>query len=128
MERHPRSAVGWNADSYFLVEVDGRQRGLSVGMTLEELRGKVSPTLFAILQANAGRLNAGRAMASLTEHFEIEETEFTEEEFGPAFYGASLVNFPKTLKTKTVSKLTGSDKPSIELAPRYNPVRSHSLR
>lgn len=37
IERHPRSAVGWNADSYFLVEVDGRQRGLSVGMTLEEL-------------------------------------------------------------------------------------------
>lgn len=101
---------------------------LASGMTLEELRGKVSPKLFAILQANAGRLNAGRAMASLTEHFEIEETEFTEEEFGPAVYGASLVNFPKTLKTKTVSKLTGSDKPSIELAPRYNPVSSHSLR
>lgn len=101
---------------------------LASGMTLEELRGKVSPTLFAILQANAGNLNAGRAMSSLTEHFEIEETEFTEEEFGPAVYGASLVNFPKTLKTKTVSKLAGSDKPSIELAPRYNPVSSHSLR
>ncbi|HQZ96606.1 MAG TPA: DUF4912 domain-containing protein [Pyrinomonadaceae bacterium] len=96
---------------------------LASGMTLEELRGKVSPTLFAILQANAGQINAGRAMSSLTEHFEIEETEFTEEEFGPAVYGASLVNFPKTLKTKTVS----NKKPSIELAPRYNPVSSHSL-
>lgn len=96
---------------------------LASGMTLEELRGKVSPTLFAILQANAGQINAGRAMTSLTEHFEIDETEFTEEEFGPAVYGASLVNFPKTLKTKTVSNM----KPSIELAPRYNPVSSHSL-
>lgn len=37
MERHPRTAIGWNAESFFLVEVDGRQKGLSVGMTLEEL-------------------------------------------------------------------------------------------
>ncbi len=35
-ERHPRSAIGWNNHEYFLVEVDGRQRG-SVGMTLDEL-------------------------------------------------------------------------------------------
>jgi hypothetical protein len=37
LERHPRSAIGWNQDSYFLVEVDGRQQDLSVGMTLDEL-------------------------------------------------------------------------------------------
>jgi hypothetical protein len=36
-ERHPRAAVGWSKSHLFLVEVDGRQRGLSVGMTLEEL-------------------------------------------------------------------------------------------
>lgn len=35
-ERHPRAAIGWNQDSLFLVEVDGRQR-VSVGMTLDEL-------------------------------------------------------------------------------------------
>ncbi len=35
-ERHPRSAVGWNADAIFFVQVDGRQR-TSDGMTLEEL-------------------------------------------------------------------------------------------
>jgi len=35
--RHPRSAIGWNKDYIFLVEVDGRQRGLSIGMTLPEL-------------------------------------------------------------------------------------------
>jgi hypothetical protein len=38
-ERHPRTAVGWNGRCLFLVEVDGRQRGLSVGMTLDELAG-----------------------------------------------------------------------------------------
>lgn len=37
LERHPRSAIGWNEESFFLVEVDGRQPGFSVGMTLSEL-------------------------------------------------------------------------------------------
>jgi hypothetical protein len=37
LERHPRSAIGWNKNCYFLVEVDGRQEKLSAGMTLEEL-------------------------------------------------------------------------------------------
>jgi hypothetical protein len=35
--RHPRSAFGWNKDFFFLVEVDGRQSNLSVGMTFPEL-------------------------------------------------------------------------------------------
>ena len=35
--RHPRTAVGWNKDYFFLVEVDGRQLRLSAGMTLPEL-------------------------------------------------------------------------------------------
>ena len=34
--RHPRSAIGWNKDYFFMVEVDGRQRK-SVGMTFPEL-------------------------------------------------------------------------------------------
>jgi hypothetical protein len=37
IERHPRAAIGWNRQCFFLVEVDGRQRDLSVGMTLDEL-------------------------------------------------------------------------------------------
>jgi hypothetical protein len=36
-ERHPRSAIGASRNQMFLVEVDGRQPGLSVGMTLAEL-------------------------------------------------------------------------------------------
>ncbi|MFM1770635.1 MAG: hypothetical protein RJA22_3164 [Verrucomicrobiota bacterium] len=36
-ERHPRSAIGWNAAYFYLVTVDGRQPGLSVGMKLAEL-------------------------------------------------------------------------------------------
>jgi len=35
--RNPRSAVGWNDNYFFLVVVDGRQPGVSVGMNLPEL-------------------------------------------------------------------------------------------
>ena len=35
--RHPRSAIGWNRDFLYLVEVDGRQPTLSVGMDYAEL-------------------------------------------------------------------------------------------
>ena len=37
LERHPRTAIGWNKNTFYFVEVDGRQRGLSVGMTLDEV-------------------------------------------------------------------------------------------
>ncbi len=35
--RHPRTAVGWNQETLFLVEVDGRQSSLSLGMSFPEL-------------------------------------------------------------------------------------------
>jgi exopolysaccharide biosynthesis protein len=35
--RHPRTALGWNKTHFFFVVVDGRQRGLSIGMTFPEL-------------------------------------------------------------------------------------------
>ncbi|MEQ1646164.1 MAG: DUF4912 domain-containing protein, partial [Pyrinomonadaceae bacterium] len=96
---------------------------LASGFTLEELRTRVSPALFAILQANTEKLKAADALAALSEHFDIDEAEWTEEEFGSAVYGASLVHFPKTLKTKNISS-----KASTTFAPRYNPVSSHSIR
>jgi hypothetical protein len=39
LERHPRTAFGWNNRSFFLVQVDGRQKELSLGMTVQELSG-----------------------------------------------------------------------------------------
>ena len=36
-ERHPRTALGWNTNHFFLVVVDGRQPSLSIGMRLTEL-------------------------------------------------------------------------------------------
>ena len=35
--RQPRTAIGWNSNFFYIVEVDGRPRGLSVGMTFPEL-------------------------------------------------------------------------------------------
>jgi len=72
---------------------------ISSGYTLEELRSRIGPTLFAVLQANAERLGAEKAAAALSDHFDIDETEFDEEEFGPA-HGASLVHFPKRFRTR----------------------------
>lgn len=36
-DRHPRTAVGWNNDYLYLVLVDGRQPGMSMGMSFTEL-------------------------------------------------------------------------------------------
>jgi hypothetical protein len=93
---------------------------IASGFRLEELRWKVSPALFAILQANEDKLTSSNAQSSLAEHFEINEAEWSEEEFSSAVYGASLVHFPKQLKTKKLS-------PKTSHSPRYNPVSSHSI-
>ncbi len=93
---------------------------LASGATLEDLRWKISPALFAILQANADRLKAANAMSALTEHFDIDEAEWTEEQIGPTVYGASLVNFPRTLKTRKISSKFGPQ--------GYSPVSSRVYR
>ena len=92
---------------------------IASGATIEDLRFKISPALFAILAANADKIFAAGALAALGEHFDLDETEFVEEQLGSAVYGASLVNFPKTLKTRRVSSA---------FSPKYNPVSSHSIR
>lgn len=73
---------------------------LASGASLESLRGRISPALFAILQARGSSITAENAMTVLTERFEIEADEITSEEFGPAVYGASLINFPRRIRTK----------------------------
>ena len=87
---------------------------IASGRALEELRWKIGAALFAILQANAEKLAAARASAAMSEHFEIDETEFEEEEIGPTVFGNSLVNFPKRFKTRTRRD--------------HLPLSSHSIR
>jgi hypothetical protein len=90
---------------------------LASGATIENLRHRVSPSVFSVLQANADRLSTTGARKALTEHFNLDETEWTEHEFGSAVFGASLVNFPKTLRSRK----------DATYSPRYNPVSSFSL-
>jgi len=92
---------------------------LASGVKLEDLRHKISAALFAILESNVAAIESGKAMAALTEYFDIDEAEFVEEQVGSGVFGASRVSFPKTLKTKGLSPKS---------PPRYNPVSSHSLR
>ena len=78
---------------------------LASGFEIAELRSRISPALFAILQSNAEKIAAANAMNALTEYFNIDQAEFTEHRTGSAVYGASLINFPRTLKTVVSSRL-----------------------
>ncbi|HVF47931.1 MAG TPA: DUF4912 domain-containing protein, partial [Pyrinomonadaceae bacterium] len=121
----------YNAFSRFVGKDDHRPHGIpgedvryamlaiAAGLAIEELRHRISPALFAILQANSGRLAPSKAMSALTENFDVDEAEFSDEQAGPAVFGASLVHFPRNLKTRGLSP---------KQAARYNPLSSHSLR
>ena len=114
------SEFAGNNDLHGIAAEDIRYAMLAIasGATLEDLRFKISPPLFAILAANADKIFAGKARAVLGKYFDIDEAEFVEEQLGSAVYGASLVHFPKTLKTRRVSTNT---------AQHYSPVSSFSI-
>jgi hypothetical protein len=73
---------------------------LASGATLESLRFRISPRLFTIIQANIEKLGREETYGAMAEHFDIEGEEFDVEETGPTVYGASLVNFPRRLRTR----------------------------
>jgi hypothetical protein len=92
---------------------------IAAGHTLEELRWRIGPSLFAILQANAENLAAENARKALGEYFDIDESEWTDEEFPSAVYGASAINFPRGLKRRTVKSA---------MSPLYAPLSSFTLQ
>ncbi|MBA2737112.1 MAG: DUF4912 domain-containing protein [Pyrinomonadaceae bacterium] len=97
---------------------------LASGVSLAELRGHISETLFAVLQENIANLSAEKSLAALQEHFEVFADEITEEEeIGSAVFGASLVNFPKKLK-KRVAPKTLSPKFAPKFLSKLSPVSS----
>lgn len=77
---------------------------LASGSELEALRGQISLSLYNKMRENAERLSAENALAALEENFG-EFAEETEESL-PAVFGASLINFPRKLKRKTLPKLS----------------------
>ena len=79
---------------------------LASGYAPEDLREQISPSLFAFLKTRAEKLSAEKALTALQENFGVSEDEIYETEtFGETVYGASLINFPRTLKRRTLTKL-----------------------
>jgi hypothetical protein len=85
---------------------------IASGLSVEELRYRIGANLFALLQANIEKLNRESALAALKSEFGIEAEDMVEEEVGSSVFGASLVNFPRRLRTRTQNW------------PKYNPISS----
>ncbi len=81
---------------------------IASGYTLEDLRGQISASLFAMLEKNADKLTVENAIAALSEHFDIamEEIEEEEEFIGDAVFGLSLIHFPRSSRKKKSSPKT----------------------
>ena len=103
--------AGHMLDGISAEEIRFAMLAIASGRALEELRWKIGAALFAILQANADRLEAAPAAAAMKEHFDIDETEFEGEETLPAVFGNSLVHFPKKFRTRGYSPLSSRSLP-----------------
>lgn len=95
---------------------------IAAGATLEQLRFRIAERLFAIIQAAMAKPDKTAALSALRSEFEIDEEELAaeEEEFGPAVFGASLVNFPRRTRLRTRPR--GFDRVS-----KFEPLGSHTL-
>lgn len=91
---------------------------LASGATLEDLRGQISPNLFAqlekLMRESAENFAAEKVLSALQENFDFEADEETEEtgEVSYKTFGASLVNFHKSPRTLT------------KRFPKFSPVSS----
>jgi hypothetical protein len=103
---------------------------LASGYALEDIRGEISEGLYLKLKSEIERLSAGEVLAALKENFDILTDEiFEEEEAGEAVFGASLVNFPRRIRKRSVPK-TLLPKVSAEdrrKSLRFAPVSSGEL-
>lgn len=100
---------------------------LASGVSLDELRGHISESLFLVLEENVERLSSENALAALKDHFEVFDEEiFEEEEFGSAVVGASLLNFPKTIKRRSTAKSL-SPKSGDKFIPSLTPLSSFQV-
>jgi hypothetical protein len=89
---------------------------LASGYSIENLRGHISPSLFAILQGNAEKISMEKALSALQENFGVLSDETHEEEsFGATVFGASLINFPRASKRRVLPKFA----PISSLTEKY---------
>ena len=69
-------------------------RALASGAELEDLRHSVAPKLFAMLQANAGKLSSEKAMTALSEYYDIDEPEDSKRSLTQPYLVRALSIFP----------------------------------
>ena len=85
-------------EPFSIEEVRFALLALASGASLASLRGRISTSLFAVLEANIANLTGEDALAALKTQFDFEADDIEEEEPASAVFGSSLVNFPRKLK------------------------------
>ncbi|NNE97849.1 MAG: DUF4912 domain-containing protein [Pyrinomonadaceae bacterium] len=99
---------------------------LASGYALEDVRGEISAGLFARLESEISRFSADQVLSALKENFDIFGDEFIdEEEIGSAVFGASMVNFPRKLKKRSIPKTL---MPKISDLAKLYPISSFSIK
>ncbi|KXK06526.1 MAG: hypothetical protein UZ17_ACD001000484 [Acidobacteria bacterium OLB17] len=91
---------------------------LASGTAVKDLKSRIGNALYDLLRASSTKIDRSSAREALTEHFEIEETEWTDDEPEFTSVGGSRLNFPKRLRARRLPAYS----------PRYNPVSSFALR
>lgn len=90
---------------------------LASGLSLEEIRDRVGESVYRFLLRHLADLSPERALAALSEHFELIEGEYSEERtVGPHVFGASRIHSPRVLRfsRKTLVPIgrTGGHRPT----------------
>ena len=91
---------------------------LAAGTTLRQLRDRIGSTLFRVLEASTSKIDPDSARGMLEEHFEIDDSDWADDEPEFTSIGGSRLNFPKRLRARRMPAYS----------PRYNPVSSFALR
>lgn len=73
---------------------------IASGLSLEDIRPRISRSLYNVLLANLTADGEERAAAALEEEFGVETSDVEDDEASQPVYGSSLINFPRRLKKR----------------------------
>lgn len=121
--------VGKNTEK-FTLKTDGDELrfvllALASGYSLEDIRSEINPQLYDFISNEIEKLSAEKVLFALKENFDIFTEElFEEEEFGEAVFGASIINFPKRIKKRSVPKSLSPKDLKFPKLSKFSPVSS----
>lgn len=96
------------------------------GYSLDQIREDINPSLYNKLQAEGNIWESNEVLNALKRNFEIYTDElFEEEEFGDAIFGASVINFPKRIKKRSVPNSLSPKKSNFL---RLSPLSSSTFK